>query len=234
MGGKITTVSYCTRSQERTKVPTLITLLGAKSYRVLKTALYPDSPVSKSYDELVKTLKLKYRPASSIIVERYKFWNLKQSAYKRVADYVAAIKDQAALCKFNNFLQEALRDRLVSGLHDIHIQKALLGHSSDITFEKACEKAISMETAETQSKVVQGSHTAEEQVKKIVKGEKKRNMDRSSKFLVWGKCKRCGKKHDSKTCPAADWKCFICYKKGHTNGMQSQKEHKGEIGRRFV
>ena len=170
----------------------------------------------------VKTLRSKYRPASSIIVERYKFWNLKQSADRSVADYVAAIKDQAALCKFNNFLQGALRDRLVSGLHDSHIKKALLGESSDITFEKACERAISMETAETQSKVVQGSHTAEEQVKKIVKGEKKRNGEKSSKFQVWGKC--CGRKHDPKTCPAADWKCFICDKKGHISTVCRAKK----------
>ena len=116
----------------RIKGPTLITLLGAKSYVVLKTALYPDSPVSKPYDDLIKTLKSKYRPASSIIVERYKFWNLKQSAERSVADYVAAIKDQAALCKFNNFLQEALRGPSLRALN-VCVRSHKLGKACSYT-----------------------------------------------------------------------------------------------------
>lgn len=30
-------------------------------------------------------------------------------------------------------------------------------------------------------------------------------------------CYRCGRSHDLSKCPAVNWECFVCFKKGHTS-----------------
>jgi len=53
-------------------------------------------------------------------------------------------------CKFGNHLEEALRDQLVCGIQNGHIQRRLLA-IEDLTLEKVFEIAQGMETAETNS-----------------------------------------------------------------------------------
>ena len=48
-------------------------------------------------------------------------------------------------CDFQNTLEEMLRDRLVCGINDEHIQRMLLAESS-LDFKKAMKLATSMET----------------------------------------------------------------------------------------
>lgn len=43
-------------------------------------------------------------------------------------------------------------------------------------------------------------------------GSSKSNPDNDSKF---GPCHRCGRRHDVKSCPAVNWSCYNCKKKGH-------------------
>ena len=53
----------------------------------------------------------------------------------------------ATHCKFDGYLEEALRDRLVCGLKNEGVQKRLLAYSN-LTLVKAIEVAQSMEVAE--------------------------------------------------------------------------------------
>jgi hypothetical protein len=53
-------------------------------------------------------------------------------------------------CEFYNFLNEALRDRLVCGLLSDSIRRKLLMEKS-LTFEDASSIALNMELAENQS-----------------------------------------------------------------------------------
>jgi len=52
------------------------------------------------------------------IAERFRFYKGNQQQGKRVADCEAELRRLAINCKFGNFLNEALCDRLVCGIRD--------------------------------------------------------------------------------------------------------------------
>ena len=64
-----------------------------------------------------------------------------------MAEYIVVLKELLNHCEFGDFLNEALRDRLVCGLYKESIQKRLLSEP-DLTFTKACEIAQAMELAD--------------------------------------------------------------------------------------
>ncbi|GJQ67600.1 hypothetical protein Trydic_g8405 [Trypoxylus dichotomus] len=183
------------------KVANLITFLGAKVYQELKTTLYPDSPTGKTYTE-----------------SRY----LKGKVDERLKDYIAAIKELSKLCEFGEFLDEALRDRMVCRLREVQIQKKLLGEDGNLSFQRACEIALSMEVADAQSQLVQ------ERVETPAKTQQK-SKEKEQNGKVFKPCYRCGRKHNHNLCPAKNWECFNCKTKGHTSKMCKKGREKKEV-----
>ena len=58
-----------------------------------------------------------------------------------------ALKKLSIHCNYGEFLNRALRDRFVCGLNNPKIQNKLL-NTQDLSFEKECQIANSMEMAE--------------------------------------------------------------------------------------
>ena len=61
-------------------------------------------------------------------------------------------------CNFGDFLNNALRDRLVCGLNKESIQRRLLAEA-DLTFQKACEIAQAMEMVEKDASALNSEAT---------------------------------------------------------------------------
>uniref|UniRef100_A0A1A8QZH2 Gypsy retrotransposon integrase-like protein 1 n=1 Tax=Nothobranchius rachovii TaxID=451742 RepID=A0A1A8QZH2_9TELE len=123
-----------------------LSVIGAEAYGLLKNLCIPDKPSSLSYDELSGKLTAHYKPKPLIIAERFKFQKRNQQENESVSDDVVSLKRLSTHCDFGRHLDEALRDRFVSGLKVEAIQRKLLTEQ-DLTFAKACELALSMEMA---------------------------------------------------------------------------------------
>ena len=85
-------------------------------------------------------LKKHYDPEPIVIAERYHFYRRSQNARESIAEYLASLSRLASRCKFRDFLDEELRDRLVCGMQSESTQKVLLS-KADLTLEKALEAA---------------------------------------------------------------------------------------------
>ncbi len=96
---------------------------------------------------LVDVLKSHYNPGPNITAECYRFNNRRQKNGEAIAEYVAALRHLSKSCKFENTLDECLRDRFIEGLRSEAVLKRLLS-KKDLTFASAIEVASSMETAE--------------------------------------------------------------------------------------
>ena len=94
----------------------LVSTIGHKTYAILRSLTAPETPQNKSYDSLVLALKTHYQPKRLIIAERYMFNQRSQHPGESIADYVAELRRLATTCKFGDFMDDALRDRLVCGL----------------------------------------------------------------------------------------------------------------------
>ena len=98
--------------EDKKKVATLLTAIGATGYSLLRNLVSPAKPADKSYDDLVKAMKDHLRPKRIVIAERFKFHRRSQNESETVAQYVAELRRLTEHCEFKDYLEEALRDRL--------------------------------------------------------------------------------------------------------------------------
>lgn len=189
--------------EEANKVALFLTLVGPETYKRIKSILLPDKPTGKAFKDLVKVITPHFKPEKNIIAERFKFYNCTQQSGESVGEFIVKLKLLAVDCTFGTFLTEALRDRLVCGVSSSQLQTKLLS-TSDLTWDNACKLAQSFELVDREQKTMQPQLTYE--VHKI-NHQQKTNYE---------KCSRCTSKHAEGKCPAKNWNCFHCGKKGHS------------------
>ena len=98
------------------QVPVFLNAIGATMYGLVRSLLAPANPIEQSLEDIVAVLTAHFEPKPLIVVERYYFHKREQASGESVADYVAELRRLASKCKFENVLEDALRDRFVVGL----------------------------------------------------------------------------------------------------------------------
>ena len=125
----------------------LLSACGPATYRLIRS-LVPEAELQTiNYQNLVEVVKNYCEPKPSSIVQRYKFNTRVRKPEESIAAYVAALRELAQHCLYGDSLPELLRDRLVCGVNHEGITKKLLSEK-DLTYTKAYEIALSIETAE--------------------------------------------------------------------------------------
>ncbi|MCG8032935.1 MAG: DDE-type integrase/transposase/recombinase [Candidatus Thiodiazotropha taylori] len=194
------------------KVSALLTLLGGKTYSLLRNLTAPDRPSTKSYDDLTALLKNHLSPKPLIIAERFRFHKRNQHDGETVTQYLAELRKLAEYCNFGTNLNDSLRDRFVCGLRAENIQKRLLSEA-DLTLKKALDMGVAMETAAKDATELQSTQH-EATVHKVSKG--RRSELRLKQKSPKKPCYRCnGTNHTPDKCKFRDETCHACSKKGH-------------------
>jgi transposase InsO family protein len=196
--------------------------VGPEVYGILSNLVAPQKPRDLTLAQIKVHLKGHFNPDPLEISESFHFGTRVQKNGESVNDFVLALKKLSIHCNFENYLDRALRDRLVCGLQDTRIQNKLL-NTTDLTFERACRIANAMEMADKQAKEMRPqSHSGS--VNKVNQGtgsagesknfESKKSRNKSSKG-----CFRCGHNHLARDCPMKDAQCYKCKKIGHMANM---------------
>ena len=129
------------------KAPALLSLVGPKVFKLLKNALQPETPESRTYAQLTTALKEHYSPKPNKTAERFRFQSRKQASGESSQDFLASsLKNLSINCEFGADLNTRLLDGFVHGLNNPHIQKKLLS-KSDLTLDKALKVVSSAEQA---------------------------------------------------------------------------------------
>ena len=131
-----------------------------------------------------------------VIAEHYR---REQTIGESVADYEAELRRLATHCDFGEYLDQALRDRLVCGLKS---EKHLLS-KSDLTLKRALEIAQSQEAAERNTQQLKEGDISTLSIESVTVSSKK-------------ECYRCrGRNHLPWECRFKDVECHHCGRKGH-------------------
>ena len=69
------------------RVPTLLSLIGGKTYALLRDLLTPEKPATKSFQEIVTTLQQHLSPTPLEIAERFRFYKRNQHEGETVLTY---------------------------------------------------------------------------------------------------------------------------------------------------
>ena len=146
----------------------------------------------------------------------YKFNSRTRAEGESVSAYVAALRDLAQHCDYKDSLQDMLRDKLVHGVRHERITNRLLAEKT-LTYEKALEFALAIESAEQDTKQLQSTQaTATPQVHHSAPARKGRGQNkRPPRQGTQITCYRCGGGHAPAQCRFKDTICHGCKKRGH-------------------
>ena len=185
------------------KKSVFLTVSGAELYQLVRSLTSPGKPSDRTYDEVIELVKKHLNPKPNVIVERYKFNSRSRKSGESVPDFVAELRHLSRNCEFNESGGEMIRDRLVVGVNDVHIQRKLLGEIG-LTLERAIMVAVGMETATREAATMSASSDHRDV----------HSMDHGRPS--GGKFCRCGDvKHKQQNCFFKEKECFTCKKKGH-------------------
>ena len=219
---------------ENKKTAVFLSVIGAKTYEVLKSLIAPEKPSTKTYLELKDALTKHYKPKPLVIYERFKFHKASQNEHETVSDYLANLRKLSQHCDFKTFLDDSLRDKFVCGLRNIQVQQRLL-QMENLTLDKAVKIAQAMESAEQNASQLHEQFASKVHFVKSDRKESHRKIgqgqNKITKFQNSGstKCYRCGyTNHTPNKCKYKDYVCNKCQKKGHLSKVCKSKERKHE------
>ena len=188
-----------------------------------------DDSCSKSYKDLIKLLKQHLAPKVNVVAERYKYRKCEQAIGQTITEFIIELKASSQSCDFGTFLQQALRDQFVAGVHNSGLRTKLLTEEG-LTFEKAYEIGRSWEAAEHECKEMQEAsklatlkpRTAWKpsekcQLNRIEKGQRMRDLS-----LHWNATKTVSMWFG----PAKQWTCYACGMVGHVLSLCRSKNKK--------
>ncbi|KAL1435108.1 hypothetical protein MTO96_011272 [Rhipicephalus appendiculatus] len=109
---------------EKRRLAVFFSVCSGATFELLESLVAPATPESKTLAEVFELLKAHFSPQPSEIVRRNTFYKRNQAPEETVSFYIAELQRLAQHCNFRN-LEEMLRDRLVCGLRDEHLQNRL-------------------------------------------------------------------------------------------------------------
>lgn len=186
----------------------LLSTVGLETYELICTLVAPDTPESKTFDELVEVVQKHVKPPPSKIVARFKFYTLSRTEGESISSLVVKLRQTAQDCKFTN-LNEHLRDRFIVSVGDKKIQTKLLAMSDDVTFAEALKVALAMESAAQNADDIQAAASSSVSSRSAVA------VVSEHPTAPRGPCYSCGGDHYRRQCKFKSAVCHACGKSGH-------------------
>ena len=167
----------------------LLVLWGRSHTRFSGTLSLPEKPTDVSFKNLVSAMTSHFSPPPLEIIQRFRFNSQVRKPGETVAACIAELKALSEYCKFGDTLESMLCGRLVRGVNDYQIQKRLL-EEDKLTFKKALEISLALETATKDTKQLQGVTSASSAGYPAVLMHKLQEGKKPPQHV---KCYRCGK-----------------------------------------
>ena len=134
----------------------LLSQCGSATYKLVRSLVAPQKPNEVEYAALVKRINEHFGPKPSVIVQRFKFNTCVRQAGESVSTFVAHLRALSEHCEFGDTLEDMLRDRLVCGIADSRMQRAMLAELK-LKFARAFELAQTMESADRDTRKLQSN-----------------------------------------------------------------------------
>lgn len=216
-----------------TKLHIFLNCIGPKHYQVLKNLTAPNTPESKTYEDLVQILRNHIAPEPGEVAQQHKFCLRIQQEQESIANYVAGLKEIGGKCNFVcngckiSTFETHLRVQFIRGLRNAEIKERLLQEPSTAKVEEIIKIAMAIETSKSESKEM-GNYENSQVNKMTVKKDtyykntfKKNTFRNNTKEERKINCYRCGKQdHKAYECKIKDkLYCQNCHTKGHVKSV---------------
>ncbi|XP_040069467.1 uncharacterized protein LOC120842422 [Ixodes scapularis] len=187
------------------------------------TGSTPEKTTSKGgepddYTDALRLLERHFTNTLNVLVERRRFMLRRQLQEEPIRAYVSALRQLASTCDFGDYLEAALRDKVVDGVRSVELRQKLLMKGSQLTLGKA------MDILQTFEQAAEGARVYEEgrDAAMVQQAERARNRSGTgvsgSSTVPDRRCYRCGASGhlaSARECRARDKRCSRCHKVGH-------------------
>ncbi|GBN53217.1 hypothetical protein AVEN_22342-1 [Araneus ventricosus] len=194
---------------DKIKIAILLNLLGSEGLEIFNTFKFEPPESQKNYSEVLKKFEEYCSPRQNVVYERYKLFSCVQQEGQAIECYVTQLKTLASTCEFDEQENGLIRDRIVLGIRDNGLKERLL-RESGLGLEKAIEIVRAAETSREQLRSMKEETAA---TVNSVKRNRRQNQPKQSSQDY--ECKKCGRKHKPRECPAYGKVCTKCNKKNH-------------------
>ena len=215
-------------TEENKKRSVFVSIMGPNAYKLLRSLISPAKPVISGACDSYDSASQSYPFGDCTTLQTPQSFQETRREHRYIRTFIGRI------CNFGATLDAMLRDRLVCGFNNDHIQCRLLSEAK-LTYHKALELAQGLETAAKNVQELQGSKRGQGSIlpgdSSVDSGihklshQKKKRQDRMS-------CYRCGKEgHTAAKCHFKDVKCHNCGKIGHLRKVCRSTQKKSGSGR---
>ncbi|XP_031346805.1 uncharacterized protein LOC116173456 [Photinus pyralis] len=200
--------------------------MGSELNDTLKFLVSPVNPETLSYDEIKTTLSNHLDSTRNKYAESIKFRQVKQNEGESVASFSLRLRQTAAHCEYESFLDRMLIEQLLHGLLSRESCDEII-EKKPSKFSEAYEIAHSLEVTRNTANEVKTPNAEITNKIGFEKPKSRRNnlepstSHRSSQNTNQGfqmnqpKCTGCGGSHTRSQCTFWDAECIKCRKKGH-------------------
>ncbi|KAI5725637.1 hypothetical protein M8J77_018002 [Diaphorina citri] len=197
---------------DKQKCAIFISSMSASTFKILKSLISPKKVNKCAFKDVIKCMSEHYCTNRLVITERYKFYKYCQEPGQSIPSYIAKISELASHCRFEDFLDQALRDKFVCGLSNNAIRSKLLDQDDNLSFKEACDIAKCKQVAMSENE-------------NILMPSKKSDTYMENVNVVQNRCKHCGYSHSS-LCKFRRARCHKCKELGHIAPVCEKKNVK--------
>ncbi|KAK3916463.1 Gag polyprotein [Frankliniella fusca] len=205
--------------------------MGPVAFQALINGCAPDRPNQYPIAELSDILIDRFDNPGLKSVNRLTFEKRVQGEQESATEFMDAITSMADKCHFGPFRDEAIIDRIIAGVRSDRARNQLL-ESEDIDLARVKRIVLQAEAVRTHARAIaqslpvgkvdsrastshhqQNQHHRSQQQNPHQQLKPQDSKDQPQR--KWKPCYRCTKLHDGRSCPAINWTCSKCSKKGH-------------------
>ena len=234
------TISKLSERSEEERAATIVAIMGMEAIDLYHSLPFANVGEKANVSKVVEYLEEYFVGKRNEIFERYVFNSRQQQDGESVQQYIAALRKQAAFCRFESITPDKiLRDRIVSGVQDEKLRRSLLSRSkldlkeciTECRMRQQAEKqAATMASGNSQERLAANqdinqacTHAARKRFKPLEGMQsQRRQWTQETREATWReqkRCQACGRQHDRGRCPAFGRFCNRCGKPNHFSNM---------------
>jgi len=201
---KWTLYSTAIKLSTKTKIvqsSTFLDVIGpAADDLVTKSFVFAETDDKDDVTVLIAKFDEKFKEKKNITMERHRFNTRMQQPGESIDAYVTDLRAISNNCEFGTLQDGLIKDRIVVGITNNSVRAQMLQKSA-LTLEQAIDMCKSVEQTQAHMSTLNDQTTA--------------SMDQVRTHQTTFLCRRCGKTHQPRSCPAFGQTCSKCGRKNH-------------------
>ena len=228
------------KKDDKIKIAMLLSAIGEdglQRFNYFTWRTEGDDPEKKDkYDHVMNKFDKEFAGMKRVVFSRFQFWDYCRPEGQTFDEYLVELRRRADKCEFLES-DNMIRDKIIFSLTDKALQEKLLAEEN-VTLSNTIDMCRSKEvTKKEMQSMTKQKYEGDKQIHFLKKGKSKpmtrQKVGQSKYSPVEGatgysgrekkSCKRCGKTHGYKECPAWGRRCNRCQGMNHFGNMCRSK-----------